>query len=130
MTTKTTQSPPLSEWPEWANWFAIDKDKTGYFYGQKPEATNDIEWVYEYEDFATGNCDFNPIGWQNSLISRAELEALEAANTETNTAKSYVFISSLGNIVASVQLDSAQNALAFADSLPFDDVRVYLEVVR
>lgn len=60
--------------PEWAKYAAVDADGNGFYYEDKPRACEaDEEWLVDMcivgtNRNITGN--FDPTGWQNSLIER------------------------------------------------------------
>ena len=67
---------PLEEWPRWANWAAMDKNKSWYFYESEPEIYYcDSAWC----NHANKNIDKSfyigsELKWHETLTHRSELE--------------------------------------------------------
>jgi hypothetical protein len=61
--------------PDWAQWFAIDRNGDGYFYSHKPEpSTSFLEWFSDHnENFNAqylDRFDLTGIDWRTTLIER------------------------------------------------------------
>ena len=63
--------PDWSQAPEWANWWAMDKDHTANFFRGKPEITNGNGW--DFGGVMQSNNSHNYQGnWQDSLRKRPQ----------------------------------------------------------
>lgn len=62
---------PLSEWPEWAKWAAMDKNESWYFYEYEPDIRKNVwsKMLYDVSTFKGSN-----FPWHDTLTHRSELE--------------------------------------------------------
>jgi hypothetical protein len=68
---------PLKDWPDWAEWAAMDSDGKWFAYSTKPEI-NTIDFVWHIKNTvgrakeigSQPKCDFN---WYETLTHRSEL---------------------------------------------------------
>lgn len=66
---------PLEEWPEWAQWAAMDCTGFWYFYKFKPKTDNDISHWYKTSKFLyVCNYKDSCFHWHNTLTHRSELK--------------------------------------------------------
>ena len=62
---------PINEWPEWANWAAMDKIGFWYFYEYEPDKRKNVWSKMLYEPSIFKGSDFP---WYETLTHRSELE--------------------------------------------------------
>ena len=65
----------INEWPEWANWAAMDSNGFWYFYQTKPKTDNDILCWYKTRNYLY-ICNYidSCFPWHETLTHRSELE--------------------------------------------------------
>ena len=62
---------PLSEWPEWAKWAAMDKNESWCFHQYEPDKRKNVWSKMFYEPSTFKGSDFH---WTETLTHRSELE--------------------------------------------------------
>ena len=64
---------PINEWPEWANWAAMDANGFWYFFEFKPDILKNVwsKMFFPYEPSIFKGSDFH---WTETLTHRSELE--------------------------------------------------------
>lgn len=67
--TKFLNSPDWSTAPEWARWFAVDSDGSGFYFEERPDINEHNEW-YSFSGLLKYSGQFGIKAWQNSLQQR------------------------------------------------------------
>jgi hypothetical protein len=65
---------PLSEWPEWAKWAAMDINESWHFYEYEPDRRKNVWSKMFYESSIFKGSDFH---WTETLTHRSELENIQ-----------------------------------------------------
>ena len=63
---------PLEQWPDWANWAAMDANNYWYFFKSKPAAQKRIWYCGTY--WRDSNFKGSDFPWYDTLTHRSELE--------------------------------------------------------